>query len=81
MSAFKKFWDTLPAPLRTIINVAAGAALAAAVTYLVGVISGGSFDPSVFLTVILTAVGTAVVRSVNPADTSYGVGSTSKPTI
>lgn len=67
-------WEKIPAPVRTIINVAIGAALAALVTYLTSVVSGGSFDPGVLLSLVLTAIGTAVVRAVNPADTAYGVG-------
>ena len=76
MSGFAAIWANVPGPIRTIINVALGAALAAGVTYLVSVASGGTFDANALLMVILTAAGTAAVRAINPADTAYGVGST-----
>ena len=69
-------WDAIPGPIKTIINVALGAAVAAAVSYLVGIASGGTFDANALLMVLLTAMGTAVVKAVNPGDPSYGVGST-----
>ena len=68
-------WDAIPGPIKTIINVALGAAVAAAVSYLVGIASGGTFDANALIMVILTATGTAAVRAINPADTAYGVGS------
>lgn len=71
----QQFWDSLPPVVRTIINVAAGAGLAALVTYLTGVVSGGSFDVNAAVQVVLTAVGTAIVRALNPADAAYGLGS------
>ena len=74
MSSFTAFWESLPAVVRTVVNVAAGAAVAAAVTYVVSVASGGAFSAPALLTVVLTAVGTAVVRALNPADAAYGVG-------
>ena len=76
MSGFAAIWDNVPGPIRTIINVALGAALAAAVSYLLGIASGGTFDANALIMVILTAAGTAAVRAINPADTAYGVGST-----
>ncbi len=72
---FQSFWAGLPAPVRTIINVAAGAALATVVTYLVSIASGGKFDAGILATLVMTAVGTAVVKSINPADPAYGIGS------
>ena len=75
MSGFAAIWANVPGPIRTIINVALGAALAAGVTYLVSVASGGTFDANALLMVLLTAMGTAVVKAVNPGDPSYGVGS------
>lgn len=77
MDTLRAFWDSIPAYLRTLINVALGAALAAAVTYLTGVVAGESFDLNAFVGLILTAVGTAVVRALNPIDTAYGLGSES----
>lgn len=70
------FWESIPAPIRTVINVVAGAAFAAGIGYVVDHISGGSIDVSALVSVILTAAGTALVKAINPADTSYGVGST-----
>jgi hypothetical protein len=75
MTTLAALWEKIPTPLRTIINVALGAALAAAVGYLTQVVSGDKFDVNVFLAVVATAVGTAVVRALNPADTGYGLGS------
>ena len=74
MDALRSLWEKIPAPLRTIVNVALGAALAAAVGYLTQVVSGDTFDVNVFLAAVATAVGTAIVRAINPADTGYGVG-------
>ena len=70
----QQFWDAIPAPLRSIINVCLGAALAAAVGYLTKVVAGDSFDPSLLVSVVATAVGTALVRWLNPLDSAYGVG-------
>jgi acetyl-CoA carboxylase beta subunit len=80
VSGFAAIWDNIPGPIKTIINVALGAAVAAAVTYLVGVASGGTFDANALIMLILTAAGTAAVRAINPADTAYGVGATD-PTV
>ena len=77
MDALRKAWDSIPVAFRTVINVALGAAFAAAVTYLTGVVSGGTFDLNGLVQVVLTAVGTAVVRALNPADAVYGLGSES----
>lgn len=73
MDTLRKLWGNIPAPARSIINVCAGAALAALVTYLTGVVAGDSFDISVAWQAVLTAVGTALVRALNPLDTGYGV--------
>jgi len=77
MDALRQVWDSIPVYVRTLINVALGAALAAAVTYLTGVVAGEQFDLNVAVQVVLTAVGTAVVRALNPVDTAYGAGSES----
>jgi hypothetical protein len=69
-----QLWESIPAPIRTIINVVMGAAFAAAVTYVLGNISGGSIDPNALGKVVLVAAGTALVRALNPADTAYGIG-------
>lgn len=71
------FWNKIPAPLRTVLNVVLGAGVAAFVTYLTGVVSGGTFDVSLAVQAVLTAVGTALVKALNPVDTGtpgYGVG-------
>ena len=73
MSSFTAFWASLPAVVRTVVNVAAGAGVAAAVSYVVGLASGGAFSAPALLSVVLTAVGTAAVRALNPADAAYGV--------
>jgi hypothetical protein len=68
-------WESIPPAIRTIINVVVGAAFAAAVTYVVGNISGGSIDLNALGQAVLIAAGTALVRAINPVDTAYGVGS------
>lgn len=68
------FWDSIPTPIRSIINVCLGAALAAAVAYLTKVVSGDQFDPSLLLSTVATAVGTVLVRALNPLDSAYGAG-------
>lgn len=75
MDALRNAWDSIPLPLRSILNVCLGAALAATVGYLTRVVAGDSFDPSLLLSVVATAVGTALVRALNPLDTAYGAGS------
>lgn len=75
MDTLRSLWEKIPAPARSIINVCAGAALAALVTYLTGVVAGDSFDVSVAWQAVLTAVGTALVRALNPLDGAYGAGS------
>lgn len=70
----QNLWDSIPAPVRSIINVCLGAALAAAVAYLANVVSGEHFDPSLLLAAVGTAVATALVRALNPLDSGYGVG-------
>lgn len=74
MDTLRALWDGIPVYVRTLINVALGAAFAAGVTYLMSVVNGSAFDLNLFVSAVLTAVGTAVVRALNPADTAYGVG-------
>lgn len=71
-------WESIPAPVRTILNVVVGAAFAAAVSYVIGHLSGGSLDLNALGQAVLIAAGTALVRAINPADTVYGVGSNSE---
>lgn len=68
MTQLQALWAQIPAPVRTIINVVLGAAFAALVTYLTGVVSGGTFDVSAAWQAVLTAAMTALVRSLNPLD-------------
>ena len=72
-------WESIPGPIRTIINVVVGAAFAAAVSYIISHVSGGSIDLNALGQAVLVAAGTALVRAINPADTQYGVGSTPIP--
>jgi hypothetical protein len=62
-----------------VINVALGAGVTAGLSYVVQHLSGGSIDVSGLAQVVGTAVCTALVRALNPADTSYGVGSDVPP--
>lgn len=62
------FWESIPAPIRSIVNVFVGLLLTAAVSYL----TTGTFD---FRTAILVPFVTAIVRALNPADTAYGINS------
>lgn len=71
------FWESIPPAIRTIINVVVGAAFAAAVSYVIGHLSGGSLDLNALGQAVLVAAGTALVRAINPADTQYGIGSNS----
>lgn len=78
---FVAFWIALPAQARTVINVCAGAAVAALVTF--GVDAVTSLDLPAWLKVLLMAVATAFVRAINPADGAatggYGLTSSSTP--
>lgn len=73
MTTLRSLWEQIPVPVRTIINVVAGAAFAALVAYLTGVVSGGTFDLSAAWQAVLVAASTALVRAINPLDTGYGV--------
>lgn len=73
-SAWNKFWNALPPVVRTIVHVALGAALAYAVAQGAAVLSGDTFDPNIFVAGLMTAIGTAVAKFLNPADPAYGVG-------
>jgi hypothetical protein len=68
------FWESIPGPVRTIINVVGGAAVAAGITYVVSHITDGNVDPNALVKVVLIAAGTALIRALNPADTTYGIG-------
>lgn len=75
MDALQNAWNAIPLPARTILNVVFGAAFAALVAYLTGVVSGGSFELTAAWRAVLTAAMTALVRALNPLDGVYGAGS------
>ena len=74
VSKWNDFWNGLPKPVRTLIHVGVGAALAYAAAAVAGLASGGSFDTNAFIMGLLTAIFTAVAKGLNPADPSYGIG-------
>jgi len=70
----KSFWESLPAPVRTVLNVVAGAAVAAGVQFVAASL-GHSLDVNGLWQAIAIAAATAFVRAINPADSAYGFGS------
>lgn len=74
MDSLRKLWDSIPGPLRTLINIGLGAALTAATQYLFTLARPGDFNLNTAVDVVWLAVSTAIVRALNPADTAYGVG-------
>jgi len=76
MTTWQKFWDALPAQVRSVVNVLAGAAVTALVGYVAA--NYGHLNLNEAWQVVLAALGTAastvLVRTVNPADTTYGAG-------
>jgi len=68
------FWEQIPAPVRTVLNVVMGAAVAAGVQFVAASL-GHSLDVNGLFQVIAVAAATALVRALNPADTAYGVNS------
>lgn len=79
MDILRMYWDRIPRQFRTIINVVAGSAFAALVNYLVVVVGGATFDINLAINAVLTAVGTALARALNPLDDGYGLGSEPAP--
>lgn len=72
------FWDSIPAPIRTIINVAFAALLTWAATD--GLDQLAAIDLPTWAKGLLVAVATAVVRALNPLDSGtpgYGIGTSS----
>ena len=67
----QEFWTSIPAPVRTIINVAVAALITWAATD--GLNSLASVDLNPVAKGLLLAVATAVVRALNPADSAYGI--------
>jgi len=79
MDTLRKFWNAIPAPLRTVINVVLGAVVAALANYVTVTVSDGSFDINTAWQIVLAAFSTALVRALNPLDTgtpAYGAGAT-----
>lgn len=72
MTALQTWWDKLPIQVRTVINIALGAAVTAVISYGTNVLSGGQFQLNELVQLVLTAVATAVVRQVNPLDSYPG---------
>lgn len=81
MVTFRTFWDKIPPPVRTIINVAFSAAI---VTIAAAVLNANGVTninwPStlvIALNIFSISVCTAIVRALNPLDIVYGIGSKS----
>ena len=74
----RTYWASIPAPVRTMLNVVLGAAAAAGVSYLAANI-GHPVDLTIAGQTVFVAIATALVRTLNPADASFGVGSSSAP--
>lgn len=72
LDRFVTVWEAIPGPIRTLINVAAGAAVTAGGSALVAALTGSPVDLPTLWQAVLVAVSTAVVRFLNPLDTSYG---------
>lgn len=69
MDRLRDLWNAIPVPVRTMLNVAVAALLTWFVT---DGIAGLDLSPA--LLAVLTAVGTALVRALNPVDGVYGIG-------
>lgn len=74
LAALQAKWASLSPNTRTFLNVVAGSVIAAIVTFLVEGLSAGEIDVNELVQVILTALGTAIARALNPADASRGLG-------
>jgi hypothetical protein len=74
MDALARIWNGVPLWIRSVINVAVAGALTALVQYVIGLATPGDFNVNAAVDVVWVAVTTAVVRALNPLDTSYGVG-------
>jgi len=73
LSKWNDFWNWLPAWARTVLHVAGGAAVAYALSVGVDALSGGSLDTNKLFVGLLTAVMTAVLKGLNPADPAFGI--------
>lgn len=67
------FWESIPGPLKTIINVTIGAGVAAGAVYLKS-LNGGPVDISLLWAAVVTGATTAFWRAINPFDAQYGWG-------
>lgn len=74
----QELWDSLPNPVKTIINVVVGAGIASAAVYLKS-LNGGPVDISLLWAAFITGASTAFWRAINPLDALYGLGKTLKP--
>lgn len=84
IDALRNAWNALPPAVRTVINVALGAAFTALTQYLVTLAAPGDFDPNTAVSVLWVAVSTAIVRALNPLDVGtpgYGVGAGNPATV
>lgn len=65
-----KFWNSIPLPVRSAINVGITALLVWLLTDGVELVTNA--DIPLWLKTLLLVVGVPVLRSINPADLSYG---------
>lgn len=69
----QEFWESIPGPIKTIINVTVGAGIAAGAVYLKS-LNGGPVDISLLWAAVVTGATTAFWRAINPFDATYGWG-------
>jgi hypothetical protein len=76
---FARVWEAVPAPLRTILNVAVAAAITVGGGALVNYVTSLNLPP--WLAAIAVPFVTALVRALNPGDgvltSGYGFGASS----
>ena len=73
MDALARLWNKIPAPVRTVVNIALGAAFTALAQYVVNLATPGDFNPNTAVDVLWVGVTTAIVRYLNPVDAAYGI--------
>jgi hypothetical protein len=73
-----ELWESIPGPIRTIINVVLGAVV---LTLGESIVAAGGVptDINALGQALLLAASTAFVRAINPLDSVYGAGSKPKP--
>lgn len=78
LDSLRAAWNSIPAPLRTVINVAVAASLAVIAGAVVTAHGVTGVDWSATFKSALDALGlgfaTAILRAINPLDTAYGIG-------